>query len=171
MGFSGKLHTLSLGELLEVLHLYSKSGVLRLQRDHSGETGEILLRRGMILRAHVSGATESICEILLSHGAIDETQMTFAIEEQRRQRSTSPVGHLLVSAGATTMVEVRSALMEQVESALREMFGWADGFFAFEALECRGWDEIHFHPLDLVTPAGVRERGGRTAVPALDGGG
>src|SRR5262249_8232267 len=57
MSLVGSLEDLGLGDLLQIVHLAGKSGVLRLRGD-AGE-GQIVFRKGMIREAHAkSGPTD-----------------------------------------------------------------------------------------------------------------
>ena len=70
MSLVGSLEDLGLGDILQIVHLAAKSGVLRL-RNEFGE-GQLVFQRGMIHEAYVKGGPTDLRELLASRRAVPE---------------------------------------------------------------------------------------------------
>ncbi len=104
MSLVGSLEDLGLGDILQIISLSGKSGVLVLQADE-GE-GKILFEEGRIRSALIQGGPTSMAELLES-------------------RSLPP-------ADSVAPEELEAGLQEHVEECVLCMFTWAEGEFSFE---------------------------------------
>ncbi|MEN8158634.1 MAG: DUF4388 domain-containing protein [Myxococcota bacterium] len=128
MSLVGSLEDLGLGDILQIVHLAAKSGVLRL-RNEAGE-GQIVFQRGMIREAYVKGGPTDLRELLASRRAVPGKVLERAwLEAHHGGRSLAEllVERELVSADAIDVLR-----REQIESAVLTMFGWPSGEFSFE---------------------------------------
>jgi len=131
MSLVGSLEDLGLGDLLQIVHLAGKSGVLRLRGD-AGE-GQIVFRKGMIREAHAKSGPTDLRELLASRrvvaGALLERAWIEAHHVGRR------LADVLVERGLVTAEAIDALRREQIESAVLAMFSWPSGEFSFEMRE------------------------------------
>ena len=146
MALSGDFSTLKLADLLQVLKMHSKSGVLKVQPEPPGAAGFIVLRRGDILRARGGANYQNIGQILFSMGVVDEEHVRKAAEIQRHLSRPRPLGAVLVEVAAVTRDHVREAMAKQIEHAVYEMLGWDIGQFHFEDGDPAAVDDIAMAP-------------------------
>jgi hypothetical protein len=131
MSLVGSLEDLGLGDILQIVHLAAKSGVLRL-RNESGE-GQIVFQRGMIHEAYVKGGPTDLRELLASRRAVPEKVLERVwLEAHHGARS---LAELLVERELVTADAIDGLRREQIESAVLAMFGWPSGEFSFEMRE------------------------------------
>jgi hypothetical protein len=131
MSLVGSLEDLGLGDILQIVHLAAKSGVLRL-RNESGE-GQIVFQRGMIHEAYVKGGPTDLRELLASRRAVPEKVLERVwLEAHHGARS---LAELLVERELVTAESIDVLRREQIESAVLAMFGWPSGEFSFEIRE------------------------------------
>ena len=73
MSLVGKLEDLSLGEILQIVSLSRRSGLLRLE----GPSGEanVYIRNGMILYAGRPGEKDGLLGLLVHHGLLEMSQL------------------------------------------------------------------------------------------------
>jgi hypothetical protein len=128
MSLVGSLEDLGLGDILQIVHLAGKSGVLRL-RGESGE-GQIVFKRGMIHEAYAKGGPTDLRELLAGRRVVPAPQLERAwLEAHHAGRRLSDV---LVERGLASAEAIDALRREQIESAVLAMFGWPSGEFSFE---------------------------------------
>jgi hypothetical protein len=131
MSLVGSLEDLGLGDILQIVHLAAKSGVLRL-RNESGE-GQIVFQRGMIHEAYVKGGPTDLRELLAAGRAVPEKVLERAwLEAHHGGRS---LAELLIERELVSAEAIDTLRREQIESAVLAMFGWPSGEFSFEMRE------------------------------------
>ncbi len=131
MSLVGSLEDLGLGDLLQIVHLAGKSGVLRLRGD-AGE-GQIVFRKGMIREAHAKSGPTDLRELLAARRVVAGPLLERAwLEAHQLGRRLADV---LVERGLVTAEAIDALRREQIESAVLTMFGWPSGEFSFEMRE------------------------------------
>lgn len=131
MSLVGSLEDLGLGDLLQIVHLAAKSGVLRLRGD-AGE-GQIVFRQGMIREAHAKGGPTDLRELLAARRAVAGPLLERAwLEAHQLGRRLADV---LVERELISLEAIDAFRREQIESAVLAMFGWPSGEFSFEMRE------------------------------------
>jgi hypothetical protein len=131
MSLVGSLEDLGLGDLLQIVHLAGKSGVLRLRGD-AGE-GQIVFRKGMIREAHAKSGPTDLRELLAAKRVVAGPLLERAwIEAHHVGRRLADV---LVERGLVTAESIDALRREQIESAVLTMFAWPSGEFSFEMRE------------------------------------
>jgi hypothetical protein len=131
MSLVGSLEDLGLGDLLQIVHLAGKSGVLRLRGD-AGE-GQIVFRKGMIREAHAKSGPTDLRELLAARRVVAGALLERAwIESHQVGRRLADV---LVERGLVTAEAIDALRREQIESAVLAMFSWPSGEFSFEMRE------------------------------------
>ena len=128
MSLVGSLEDLGLGDILQIISLSRKSGVLML-RSERGE-GRIIFRDGLIHGALRKGDPTGLRELVAGLGTVPKAELEVAFEQARVQGVSLAavlVGRSLISA--ESLEELRR---ENVEKAVRQMFRWSSGEFSFE---------------------------------------
>ncbi len=128
MSLVGSLEDLGLVDILQIVSLSRKSGVLMLRSD-SGE-GRIVLRDGLAQAAAIKGEVEDLRSLLISEGCADAGSFTEA-EALAASESIALDDALERTCGidAERLVALRR---EHVERSVMRMFGWRAGEFSFE---------------------------------------
>lgn len=148
MSLVGSLEDLGLGEILQIVSLSGKSGVLWIRSRH-GE-GHIVFSRGLIRGAFVKGGPRTLRDLVAAAGVLPAEQLA-ALDEAARAKSV-PLESLLcdrTSLDAGCLEELRG---RHVEETVLRMFGWLSGEFSFEIRdEPRGGDIVE----ELLLRSGV----------------
>ena len=128
MSLVGNLEDLSLGDILQIISLSQKSGVLELSSDQG--CARIVFRSGLVHAALLKGEPNSLREMLIARAVSDpagygaslsRAQELGVAVEQTLERDTG--------IGSDQIVEwIRGA----VEAAILEMFTWPAGDFSFD---------------------------------------
>ena len=111
MSLVGSLEDLGLGDILQIVSLSQKSGVLRL--NSRGGEGRIVLRDGKVCAATVKGEPEDLRSVLISGGLIDEAEFDAAVNRSRRTGTTREAA--LCEGTAITSEQVDVLRREHVE--------------------------------------------------------
>jgi hypothetical protein len=146
MSLVGSLEDLGLGDILQIVSLSRKSGLLVLRSD-AGE-GRIVLRDGQVRAAFVKGEPEDLRGLLVDGGFVAAASFD-AARESAREGGLSLDEALARDAGIAAE-RVDSLRREHVERAVLRMFTWRAGQFSFEVR-----DEMEARDLELSLPTGI----------------
>jgi hypothetical protein len=144
MSLIGILEDLNLGDILQIVSLSQKSGVLVLRTD-KGE-GRVLFRGGMVCGATLKNGPQDLRGVLVTGGLVSDADF----DEAERTASAEGVDldAVLVRAGGLTREGIESLCRKSIEAAVVEMFGWSVGDFSFDVREL---SEVGDPPVMLAT--------------------
>lgn len=129
MGFQGKFRDLSLVDILQVVQMTQKSGVLDIF--DGPRHASIIFRDGSIVDARPVGTGRLTDDLeakgLIPPGAKDAAAAPGPAGER--------VGERLVRLGLITKEALHAALVQRVESTVYETLSWVNGQFDFEIVE------------------------------------
>ncbi len=128
MSLVGNLEDLSLGDIMQIISLSQKSGVLALKGEEGA--GRIVFRAGLVHAACLEGRPDDLRGLLVASGTIDES--TFDAFAAHAEKVGCAVAELLVQKSDLTAEQIDAMLRESVESAILEMFTWRAGDFSFD---------------------------------------
>jgi hypothetical protein len=128
MSLVGSLEDLGLGDILQIVSLSRKSGLLLL-RSEEGE-GRIVFCDGLIRAAFVKGEVEDLRGLLLTGGFITEEAFDRAAENAAAHGV--PIADVLAETPDFSKERINSLRRERVERSVFRMFGWKTGEFSFE---------------------------------------
>ena len=117
MSFVGRLEDLRLGELLQVLSLFRKSGKLTIS--HGDSTGVFLLNGGKMYHAANGFSAPSVGEYLLSRKLISRETLDAALATQRLAPERKKLGAILVEMGAVSAETLDLSLIHISEPTRR----------------------------------------------------
>lgn len=128
MSLVGNLEDLSLGDIMQIISLSQKSGVLALKGEQG--SGRIVFRAGLVHAACLEGRPDDLRGLLVESGSIDAT--TFDAFATHAEKVGCAVAELLVQKSDLTAEQIDELLRDSVESAILEMFSWRSGDFSFD---------------------------------------
>jgi len=131
MSLIGSLEDLGLGDILQIISLSQKSGVLVI-RSEEGE-GRIVFLDGLVRGAVVKGGPTDLRSVLVSGGFVGEDE--FAECERRAVESGQPVTQVVAQRTSISSERIDSLQREIVEAAVARMFRWGVGEFSFDVRE------------------------------------
>ena len=127
MSISGNLRTMELSELLQWLSQGGKTGTLII--DNGQHNKRIYFEDGSIVASGSTQPSEQLGHFLVSHGYINEHELTKAIEMQ--EETGMLIGKILVTIGGISEEELRQLLVHKTEESIYDMFSWEEGEFRF----------------------------------------
>ncbi|MEZ4279511.1 MAG: DUF4388 domain-containing protein [Myxococcota bacterium] len=130
MSLVGNLEDLSLGDLLQIVSLSQKSGVLSLES--SSGAGQIVFRSGLVHAAGVKGETKDLRGLLAEAGLLEDSRYDAIVAGIGQRTSDLPL-RIAAEAGLEGD-QIDALIRKSAEGAIFTMFGWATGEFSFDAL-------------------------------------
>jgi uncharacterized protein DUF4388 len=132
MAIEGPLRELGIQDVLQLLDMSRKSGVLRVTQDDGAVSACAHFDEGRIVHVVVQGQPSTLAELLLASGRVSALDLDHA--RRLAEQSTSPRTMLdvLIETGALSLREVERLIQAQMERAVFELLSWRDGFFSFE---------------------------------------
>jgi CheY-like chemotaxis protein/Flp pilus assembly protein TadD len=124
----GSLRQIHLGALLHALHARGESGVLLLE--YGKKKKAVQLREGYPVAVKSNLVTECLGNLLISRGKLTEQQVDESI--RRVKRGEGLQGEILVAMDLLDEDDVATALRDQAEAKLFEIFEWKGGSFVFQ---------------------------------------
>src|SRR5512144_3393883 len=97
MSLVGRLEDLALPDIFQIISLSKKTGTL-VVRSRKG-TGMGVFKNGQVIQAASDSIRDSLGNILVSQGMVDESALSRALVLQKQQSDT-PLGMILVEIGA-----------------------------------------------------------------------
>ncbi len=128
MSLVGNLEDLSLGDILQIISLSQKSGVLALQSEEG--SGRIVFRSGLVFAACVKGAPNDLRDLLVGRGLIDPAGFD-AARARAADHGTSLEEALGIEADLPPD-QIERFKRESAEASILDMFTWLAGDFSFD---------------------------------------
>jgi hypothetical protein len=128
MSLVGNLEDLSLGDILQIISLSQKSGVLVLRGDQG--SGRIAFDAGLVRAACLKGGPEDLCDLLVAGGFIDPAG--FDASAARAADRDVALEEAVTQEAGLAAERIEALIRESVEAAILEMFTWLRGEFSFD---------------------------------------
>jgi hypothetical protein len=153
MSLVGNLEDLGLGEILQIVSLSRKSGVLQLNsRDRDGR---VIFSDGQVIRAMASTFPENLGDLVLRSGLADMETLKQALVIQQENDDDRRIGDILVSEFGVDREAIEAAVREQLEKIVYSFFGWDEGAFSFELGDSQELVVTNLDPLQFMLDQGL----------------
>jgi CheY-like chemotaxis protein len=153
MSLVGNLEDLGLGEILQIVSLSRKSGVLQLNsRDRDGR---VIFRDGQVIRAMASTFPENLGDLVLRSGLADMETLKQALVIQQESDDNRRIGDILVDEFGVDREAIETAVREQLEKIVYSFFSWDEGAFSFELGDCEELVVTNLNPLQFMLDQGL----------------
>ena len=126
MSLVGNLADLGLGEILQIVSLSRKSGVLTLQS--RGRQGIVVFRFGQVVRATSSSIRYFLGEDLLKRKVVDEECLNKALQVQQGSAYKEKLGPILINRFNIPVEKIEEVVREQIERVVYSFF--SDGMLS-----------------------------------------
>jgi len=154
MSLVGNLADLGLGEILQIVSLSRKSGVLTLQS--RGRQGVVVFRFGQVIRATSSTIKYYLGEELLKRKVVDQECLNKALQVQQAGAYRERLGTLLIQKFSIPAEKIESVVREQIERVVYSFFSWDEGNFEFELQDdVETIDDSKIDPLQFMLEQGL----------------
>ena len=153
MSLVGNLEDLGLGEILQIVSLSRKSGVLQLTSRE--REGRVIFHDGQVIRASASTHPENLGDLVLRAGMADMKTLKKALVIQQDSDDGRRIGDILVSDFGVDRDEIEKAVRGQVEKVVYSFFSWDEGSFSFELGDHGELAATNLNPLQFMLDSGL----------------
>ena len=133
MSLVGNLEDLGLGEILQIVSLSRKSGVLAIHS--SGRDAKVVFQQGEVVNVDASSYPGNLGEVLLARGILDRATLERAQLLQANGGYRQRLGELLIEQFDVEPTIIEEVVRDQVEQSLFSLFAGREGIFDFELQE------------------------------------
>ena len=153
MSLVGNLEDLGLGEILQIVSLSRKSGVLQLIS--RGREGWVIFEDGQVIRATASTFPEHLGDLVLRAGLTDRATLKQALQRQQACGGERRIGEILASDFGLDRETIDSAMRQQIEKVVYSFFSWDEGSFSFDLGEPSELASANLNPLQFMLDQGL----------------
>lgn len=153
MSLVGNLEDLGLGDILQIVSLSRKSGVLVLNSRE--REGRIVFLNGQVIRATSSQFGENLGDLLLRKQLVTVDVLKKALFIQRNSERPPRLGVILAEKFGVPQAEIEAAVKEQIEKIVYSFFAWDQGAFSFELGDPGELATTSFSPLQFMLDQGL----------------
>ncbi len=153
MSLVGNLEDLGLGEILQIVSLSRKSGVLQLSS--LDREGRVIFHDGQVIRATASTFPENIGDLVIRAGLADLETLKKALVIQHENHDDRRVGDILVSDFGVDREAIDTVVRQQVEKVVYSFFSWDEGAFSFELGDPGELAATNLDPLQFMLDSGL----------------
>lgn len=141
MAIEGPLRELGIQDVLQLIELAGKTGVLTVRSERLNDEAIVHFKNGEIVFAVRRRSTRRIGQLLTRAGQITRAELEKALDLQRAD-PTRRLAEILLDEGLVSRDELERQLRFQMEETVYELLTWEEGYFKFEEQ-----DEIGNAPL------------------------
>ncbi|RLB64857.1 MAG: hypothetical protein DRH08_08835 [Deltaproteobacteria bacterium] len=152
MSLVGNLEDLGLGEILQIVSLSRKSGVLQLNSRE--REGRVIFHDGQVIRASASTFPENLGDLVLRADMADMDTLKKALVIQQ-SNDDRRIGDILVSDFGLDREAIETVVREQVEKVVYSFFSWDEGSFSFELGDQGELAATNLNPLQFMLDQGL----------------
>lgn len=153
MSLVGNLEDLGLGDILQIVSLSRKSGVLCLQSGN--RQGRVVFLNGLVIRASSDLYQENLGDLLVARQLVDLATLREALRMQRGMANPPRLGAILAEHFGLSSETIDELVREQVEKIVYSFFFWSDGTFSFELGDLGGIADTSIDPLMFMLDKGL----------------
>ena len=149
MALEGTLKDFGLADILQLIGIQRKTGVLTVENDEDAVTVSFL--EGQVVGADTRrrNLEDLLGSVLVRTGRITEAQLHQTLRVQKR--TLQRLGYLLIHAGYVSEQDLQDALRIQITQILYRLFRWRAGRYQFAPTEHMEYDREHFMPVSAET--------------------
>ncbi len=130
MSLVGRLEDLGLGEILQIVALSGKSGILHITSKK--REGKIYFYKGKVVTAYSDAYKVNLGELLVHKGYITPEILKKALELQNKSAEKAKLGAILINHFNIPKEKIEECVTELIEKAVFSLFYWLEGEFRFE---------------------------------------
>jgi len=131
MAIEGPLKELSIQDVLQLLDLAHKTGVLTVRSEVLDDEAIVHFSKGAIVFAVRRRSTRRLGSLLIRAGKLTQRELDQALDIQRRD-PTRRLAEILLEMGSISEDELERQLRFQMEETIYELMSWDEGYFRFE---------------------------------------
>lgn len=142
MSLVGRLEDLGLGEILQIVALSGKSGILHIKSNN--RIGKIYFYKGKVIKAFSDAYRINLGELLVRKKIVNNETIKNALQRQKELNYREKLGTILINDFKIPREKIEECVIELIEKTVFSLFYWTEGEFKFELT-----DEIESEAIKL----------------------
>ena len=139
MALKGNLRDFSTTQLLNLVNLARKTGLLMIQSQ--ADTARLYFRDGKLIHANIGTEDSHLADMLLTAGKLSADQVK-TIRAQAEMQSDKQLGLALMNAGAVNQEDIVQSVKDYMLGIVYTLFNWTEGEFQFDQRRLPSDDRI-----------------------------
>ena len=135
MALKGNLQDFGTTQLLNLVHLARKTGVLQFSRDTNGssrlDTSELFFQQGKLVQAMMSGYDGMLTSMLEKSGKLPSGQAD-VIRKRSQGLDDKRLAMILIQNGYVSREDVVQSATRYIQEIVYQLFAWREGQFFFD---------------------------------------
>lgn len=149
----GKLDELGLDEILQIVGLSRRTGILTLRCN--GAEAMLHFKDGLVVCASSSEIRQTLGELLVKNGIVGQETVRQALALQQQGGQGERIGVILRNRFQVELQQVERAVREKMATVVMTLFPWTDGEYDFVSVsEVATVDSAYLDPLQLMAVHG-----------------
>jgi len=133
MSLVGRLEDLSVGEILQIVSLSKRSGMLRLESPKG--KANLYIKVGKVIYSSRSDEREGVLGLLAHHGLVEVSRLEPVRELLENASDAGTFRQLLEEHLGIKPEALQNALRKRIEELVFSLFFWEEGTFSFQLVE------------------------------------
>ena len=130
MALKGKLQDFSTTQLLNLINLARKTGLLEI--DTHEAQARLCFKEGKLIYATMDGQDNPLPVVLHQSGKITE-ELAHTIQAKSSAKNDKELGLMLINAGHVSQADIMQSVRAYILNNIYPIFTWVDGTFRFES--------------------------------------
>lgn len=130
MSLVGNLEDLGLGDILQIVSLSRKSGILIISGDN--KEGRIVFKNGQVIRCTVTDVAENVKDAINEAGIVGDEQLDKAMALFDECSAGETMDSILTGQFGVSQDRIDAIKKENIEKSAYSLFSWKSGTFNFE---------------------------------------
>jgi hypothetical protein len=131
MALNGNLRDVSLNQLLNLIHLAHKTGVLTIHSDDGVGAARLYFKEGKLIQATRDGQSARLTDILVKVGKLTPDHAK-SVQARSKIDTDKELGLLLIQLGILNQNEIVQGVRSYLLDIVYNLFTWPSGAFRFE---------------------------------------
>jgi CheY-like chemotaxis protein len=152
MGLVGNLEDLSLQDILQLINLSARTGILKIENPEGRSV--IAFKDGAIVYASSDLININLPKMLVEMGKLNQTQLDKIYTKLRQKPSTSFTAEL-ISGGLLNPKIIYEIAKKYFQAVIQRLISHEEGKFSFSLEDSISLEKINFKPTDIYLEEGI----------------
>lgn len=153
MSLVGNLEDLPLADILQIVSLSKRTGILTIETEEGRNI--IVFKNGLIVSAACpSPKIKNLGQILMERKLTTQARLQELLELQK-SRGNEPLGSIVLEAGLIDKETLQQMIKTQIRATIYHLMNMSEGNFSFDLSEVIPFDDIRYNPLETMLERGL----------------
>ncbi len=153
MSLVGNLEDLPLADILQIVSLSKRTGILTIETEEGKNI--IVFKHGLIISAACpSPKIKNLGQVLLERQLVTSSRLQELLNLQKA-RGNEPLGLIILQSGIIDRQELQQIIQNQIKATIYHLMSMSEGKFSFDLSEVIPFDDIRYNPMETMLERGL----------------